>query len=233
MTYRIEFQEEMALLHREIIHMGARVEDAIHKSIKALIEDDVALAEAVIEGDDAIDQLERDINQACIRTIARQKPVAGDLRDVAANMKLVTDLERIADHAEDISQRVIRMHDSRASLFIPDDILMIADVVKSMLHGALDAYVTRNLELAYRVIRLDDKTDRLADELTQELSRRMASDRNTNLDVLLDLLLITYHLERAADHAQNVAEWIVYYIEGKYAYENGNDAADETEPQTT
>ncbi|HHU03506.1 MAG TPA: phosphate signaling complex protein PhoU [Fastidiosipila sp.] len=219
MIYRKEFREEMDRLHREIIRMGYLVEDAFQKSVNALINDDIALAEEIKAADDEIDQLERDITQACIRTIARQKPVASDLRDIAAIMKLVTDLERIADHAEDISDHVIHMHDMRGDLSIPTDIVIMSDLVKSMLNGALDAYVSRDLDLAYKIIRLDDKSDDLAEKLMSDLSKEMRGVHESLLPVYIDLILITSHFERAADHAQNVAEWIVYYIEGKYAYD--------------
>lgn len=221
MSYRIEFQEEMAQLHQEIMRMGAKAEEAIQKAIKALQTGDLELARDVIRGDDTIDEFEREINQACIRTIARQKPVAGDLRDVTANIKLVTDLERIADHAEDIAQHVIRLYEKveGPGLVIPEDVWRMSEAVKTMLHGALDAYVGRDSKLAWEVIRLDDTPDELCESLGERLEQRMKDEGISHLGALLELLLIVYNLERAADHAQNIAEWVVYYIDGEYVYE--------------
>ncbi|MDD2427244.1 MAG: phosphate signaling complex protein PhoU [Eubacteriales bacterium] len=222
-SYRKEYQEEMKHIHNEIIRMGYLVEEAFQKSVTALFEDDLTLAAEVKSGDDAIDKLERSITQACISIIARQKPVASDLRDIAANMKLVTDLERIADHAEDISDSVFKMHDKRGNLVIPQDLYVMSDLVKSMINGALDAYVSRDHDLSYKIIRLDDKSDMLAEKLISDISKQMQYYPEEELSVLINLIMITSHLERAADHAQNVAEWIVYYIDGKYAYELGDE----------
>lgn len=223
-SYRKKYQEEMKHIHNEIIRMGYLVEEAFQKSVTALFDDDLTLAEEVKLGDDAIDHLEREITQACIRVIARQKPVASDLRDIAANMKLVTDLERIADHAEDISDSVLQMHDKRGDMIIPEDLYLMSDIVKNMINGALDAYVSRDLDLAYKIIRLDDKSDILANKLISDISKQMQGSTDEQLPVHMDLIMITSHLERAADHAQNVAEWIVYYINGKYAYELGDES---------
>ena len=216
-SYRKEFQEEIKHIHNEIIRMGYLAEEAFQKSVTALFEDDLDLAKEVKSGDDIIDSLERQITQSCVRVIARQKPVASDLRDITASMKLVTDLERIADHAEDISDSVLRMHDKRGDMMIPENLYLMSDVVKDMIASVLDAYVNRDLNLAYKIIRLDDKSDMLAEELISHISKQMQGCTDKQLRVYIELIMITSHLERAADHAQNVAEWIVYYIEGKYA----------------
>lgn len=216
MSARLEFQHELAALHARIVAMAAAVETALGLAIQSLVHLDVVLAEQVRQQDDVIDEMEREIDRACVRFIALQKPVARDLRDVTANLKLITDLERIADHAKDIAAGVKSIARSGQSITVPHDVVMLSDVTRSILKAALDAYVTRDRVQAETTIRMDKEIDKRYKQLKRYFIHQMEIDR-AHIAVLIDLLLICKHFERAGDHAQNVAEWVIYYIEGRHA----------------
>lgn len=218
MSARIEFQNEIHQLHQAIIHMGIRVENAINEALKALVDLDVKRAETVIAQDDVIDQMEQDINNQCVEIIARQQPVASDLRDITSTLKLITDLERIADHASDISELVLALARSEKRIAVPHDIINITNLAQSMLRGALEAYVQRDVEHAKQVIQMDEKVDERYEQLKAYLVHLMKVD-TTHVDPLVEMLLICKYAERIADHAQNVAEWVVYYIKGRQRHE--------------
>lgn len=216
MTQRLSYQQELKELHKSMIRMGSDVEEAIHNAITSLTENDIELASKVIDKDDEIDALEHQINQDCILLIARQQPVARDLREITSNMKLITDLERIADHAEDIAEHVIYMHEKSFQVTVPHDVVKLATHTQRMIHAALDAYVESDLAKAKQVVMMDIRINALYNKLKKYFVRQMKLDPNTAPE-MVEMLLICKHLERVGDHAQNVAEWIVYYIEGEYA----------------
>ena len=219
MTARIEFQHEMTLLHQSIIRMGASVEKMIREAIEALVDLDLEKARAVVAQDDGVDQMERDIDRHCVEIIARQQPVASDLRDVTSTLKLITDLERIADHAGDISERILALGQLEPQIAVPHDIVTIANQASQMLHGALDAYVLRDVAKAEAVIQMDEKIDERYENLKAYLIHLMKVDP-ANVDQLVEMLLICKYAERIADHAQNVAEWVVFYIQGRLKHES-------------
>ena len=214
MVTRIEFEKEMSRLHEEIIRMGAQVEHAIEEAIAALIDLDAARAQVVIDQDDIVDEMERNIDRHCVEIIATQQPVARDLRDVTSTLKLITDLERIADHARDISERVIEMTQNPDRIPVPHDIVTIIRLARKMLHGSLDAYVEKDQLIATDVIQMDNKVDDLYLRIKDYLVRMMAID-SENVPQLVEMLLVCKYAERIADHSQNVAEWVLYYIEGR------------------
>lgn len=216
MAVRVEFQRELQELHEQIIRMGAAVEQAIGLAVEALVNLDVELAQQVIEGDDVIDEMEREIDRNCVRLIALQQPVARDLRDVTANLKLITDLERIADHATDICQAVKTLVKAPYEFSIPHDVVVLADMTRRMLKAALDSYVNRDKNQAEETIRMDRQINKLYRQLKRYFVHQIEIDRE-NVAQLIDLLLIAKHFERAGDHAQNVAEWVIYFIEGRHA----------------
>jgi phosphate transport system protein len=218
MVARIEFQNEMTLLHQSIIRMGATVENAINEAIEALVDLDADKAAAVVAQDDVVDNMEREIDHHCVEIIARQQPVASDLRDVTSTLKLITDLERIADHASDISERILALCAHENKIAVPHDVVTIAHMARNMLHGALDAYVLRDEKLAESVIRMDEKIDERYENLKAYLVHLMKVDP-ANVDQLVEMLLICKYVERIADHAQNVAEWVVYYIQGRHRHD--------------
>ncbi len=227
MVNRLEFQEDLSSIHRDMIRLGSMAETAISKAVQALRESNAILAHEVIQGDDAIDDLERDITQACVRLIARQQPVASDLRDITANMKLVTDLERIADHAEDIANNTLSIIDSGIVVRIPTDFHTVSDLVTHMLHEALDAYVSRDLATAYHVIRTRNRIGFVGQGLSKLIVTNMQEEPSA-IPALVQLILVANHLQRAADHAQNVAEWIVYHLRGTYVTEHKRTMSENT-----
>lgn len=212
---RLEFEKELNSLHQDIIRMGAAVEQAIGEAVQALINLDEAKALAVIANDDIVDEMEREIDRRCVEIIARQQPVASDLRDLTSTLKLITDLERIADHASDISERVIAIKHMANPVVVPHDIIVMADLSRKMLHGALDAYVLRDEKMANDIIRLDDQVDALYDKQKKYLIHLMAVD-SENVEPLVELLMISKYFERISDHAQNVAEWVLFFIKGRH-----------------
>ena len=215
MVPRVEFNKDMQQLHQEIIRMGALVEQAINDAVRALTDMDIETAQKVIDGDDQIDEMERAIDRHCIEIIARQQPVASDLRDVTSTLKLITDLERIADHASDISERVLALEQLENKVAVPYDIATIIQMAQNMLKGALDAYVARDEEKARSIILMDEKVDTLYNQLKDYLSHLMSVD-SQNVKQLVEMLLICKYAERVADHAQNVAEWVLYYVQGRF-----------------
>jgi phosphate transport system protein len=217
MQTRVEFQKELKNLHEQIIRMGTAVEQAIGLAAESLSILDCEIAQQVIDGDDVIDEMEREIDRRCVRLIALQQPVARDLRDVTANLKLITDLERIGDHAVDIARHVKAVAKAEFIFTLPHDIVELADLTRLILKRSLDAYVTRDRDLAVKTIQMDKKIDKLSKKLRRYFTSQMELD-SKHISPLVDLLLISKHFERAGDHAQNVAEWVIYYIDGRHAF---------------
>ncbi|HHT25065.1 MAG TPA: phosphate signaling complex protein PhoU [Clostridiaceae bacterium] len=215
MSQRINYQKELENLHQSMIRMGSDVEESIHLAVLALTENDVELATKVIDRDDIIDDQERKITQECILLIARQQPVASDLRNIAANMKLVTDLERVADHAEDIAEHVVFLNDKNYSVVVPHDVVKLTEHTLKMIHAVLDAYVESNLDKAKQIVMMDIRVNALYGKLKKYLVRQMKLDPE-GAPAMVEMLLVCKHLERIGDHAKNIAEWIVYFIEGEY-----------------
>lgn len=211
---RVEFQKELESLHQDIIRMSAMVEGAINEAVVALMDMDCERAQRVFDGDDAIDAMERTIDAKCVEIIARQQPVASDLRDITSTLKLITDLERIADHASDISERVIVMCGQDSRIPMPYDISRMAEFSKNMLREALDSYVTRNEEQASRTIEMDTQVDEMYDRIKVYLTHLMKVD-SQNVEQLVELMMVSKYFERISDHAQNVAEWVLFYIKGR------------------
>ncbi len=214
MVTRNLFEQELAAMHSEIVRMGVAVENAIAQAVTALIEQDSELARKVMEQDDIIDDMELEIERMCIEIITKQQPVARDLRDVTSALKLITDLERIADHASDISERILVLA-TKKRVMIHYDLITMAEISKEMIRGALDAYVTRNIELAQKIIKQDDRVDELFLKLKEEVIHLMSVD-SENIEQYVELFMISKYFERIADHAQNVAEWVIFYVKGQH-----------------
>lgn len=225
MSVRKEYQRELEGLHERIIKMGAAVEEAIDLSAEALATYQVSLCQQVVAGDDLIDAMEREINKECILLIARQQPVARDLRDIMANLKLITDLERIADHAEDICVHVLEMVKQRERVTVPHDVMRLASLSRQMIGTALDAYVSRSREKAVACIQMDDQVDELYWSCKDYLKRQMKLDPE-EIGGYVELLMVIKHFERCADHAENVAEWVVYYLDGSLSFLEALEAKD-------
>lgn len=214
MVVRAGFDKEIENIHEQIIRMGTLTQNAIEDAVTALVEMDIEKAKRVIAQDDVIDAMERQIDQACVELIARQQPVARDLRDTISNLKLITDLERIADHASDISEKVLLLESFHTSVMIPADLIRMSDLSQLMIRSALESYVTKNEETAAQVVHMDDKVDALYDKVKAYLTKRMRQDPDS-IELLTEILLVCKYFERISDHAQNVAEWVLFYIRGR------------------
>jgi phosphate transport system protein len=200
-------------LQRDILTLAAYVEESIFKAIRALQERDVELAQQVIAGDNQIDLQENHVEEECLKMLALHQPVAVDLRRIATVLKINTDLERMADLAADIAERAVALG-KLAPLSIPSNLQRMTDVATSMVRQSLDAFVHMDTRLARRVIRLDDEVDRLNRENIEDLIKVMQQSP-AMVEPGLSLFSATRHLERIADHATNIAEDVVYLVEGE------------------
>ncbi len=208
------FDEELNELRKEILKMAVMTQEAIFKSIEALKNRDSTQAKKVIDSDVMIDELELAIDERCIDMIARRQPMAKDLRFIATGMKINAELERIADLAEDISQCVLDLAD-KPILKPLIDIPKLSVVAQNMVRDAIDAFVKRDIGLAKKVVLSDSEADKLRDLVQGELiNDYMAKDPSTATRAV-PLLLIARHLERICDHTTNIAEDVIYMVEGR------------------
>ncbi|KOA20509.1 hypothetical protein CLHOM_10970 [Clostridium homopropionicum DSM 5847] len=212
MSARKVFEMELNELHNHILRMGSVVEKQIHLCIKSLAEQNVELAEEVIKNDDIVDKLMKEIENKSIKLIAMQQPIATDLRFIFTCINLVTDLERMADHAVDIAKITRRLKDEvyiKQLVFIPE----MGEIVSAMIRDGLDAYVERDLEKAYEVSRRDDIIDKLYKNIFIEMISVMTKD-NTKIEQATQFILAGKFLERIADHVTNICEWTIYIVTG-------------------
>ena len=214
MGTRLAFEQELGELHAEIVRMGALVESAIGGAVEALEKMDAGMARDVIAMDDAVDDMERQIEKRCLEIIVRQQPVARDLRDVASALKLVSDLERIGDHASDISEKIVSLSKMKR-IVLPHPVITMANLSKQMVRGALDCYVGKDAVHAAEVAKSDDKVDEIYERIKSDLVHLMEVDAG-NIGGLVELLFICKYFERIADHATNVAEWVVFLVDGDH-----------------
>ncbi|MFO7636852.1 MAG: phosphate signaling complex protein PhoU [Clostridia bacterium] len=213
---RSALDQALKELHENLIKMGTLVEEAIDKSITALKNKDMALAKQVFEEDDAIDDIEAHIEKLCLNLIARQQPLAKDLRRITAALKMITDLERIADNAADISELTLRFAGQK---YIKPliDIPKMAAMTRKMVDMAITSYIYSDLELAYETCASDDYVDELFSRIKFELIA-IVKENNESVDQVIDFLLIAKYLERMADHATNIGEWVIYSITGEHSH---------------
>jgi len=208
------FDEELKELHKEILRMGVLAQEAIYKSIESLKNRDKAQAQGVINTDNKIDELELAIDERCIDLIARYQPMAGDLRFITTGMKINAELERIADLAVDISQRVLELVDK--PLLKPlIDIPKLSTVAQKMVQDSIDSFVKRDVDLAGKVVLADSEADQLRNLVQEELINDYMARDATTANRAVSLLLIARHLERICDHATNIAEDVVYMVKAK------------------
>lgn len=216
---RSHFDAQLALLNEELIQMGALCERVIGLSAQALTLGSRELARQVTPLDAEIDQMERTIEALCLKLLLQQQPVARDLRQISAALKMITDMERIGDQAEDIAE-IICMLNGRS---VEHDELMqqMAKASISMVTRSVDAYVKRDLALADQVLADDDIVDDYFDKIRQELIGKIA-ENPADGEYLLDLLMIAKYLERIGDHATNIAEWVIFSVTGVHKDAQGN-----------
>ena len=208
------FDEELKDLHKDLLKMGVMVQEAIFKSIEALKNRDKAQAQEVISADDKIDQIELTIDEKCIDLIARHQPMAGDLRFLTTSMKINADLERIADLSVDIAERVLELVD-KPMLKPLIDIPKLSTIAQNMIKDAIDSFVKKDVELAKRVVLSDEAADNLRNLVQEELINDYMAKDPTAAPRAVPLLLIARYLERICDHTTNIAEDVIYMVEGK------------------
>jgi phosphate transport system protein len=208
------FDKELEELKFDMIQMGNLVEESIENAITALKIQDVELARKVFNQDDIIDDIEKKIEKRCLNMIARQQPLATDLRTISTALKIITDMERIGDHSADISEITIRMADEN---YIKPliDIPKMAELAKNMVHKAIESYVKQDIQLAKEVCESDDEVDELFLKLVMELMGSMKNDVSI-IEQAINFMFIVKYLERMGDHATNIAEWVVYNVTGKH-----------------
>ena len=211
---RSRFDEQLELLNKELLEMGAFIEHAIESASKALINQDVNSAKKAIEFDREVDQKEKDIESLCLRLLLQQQPVARDLRQISAALKMITDMERIGDQAADISGIVIYLAGTPYIKKL-EHLPQMADAAIRMVKGSIDAYVKKDLALAKEIIAMDDIIDDLFVIVKNELIERI-HEKAENGEQAIDLLMIAKYFERIGDHAQNIAEWVEFSITGKH-----------------
>ena len=213
---RSQFDKQLAQLHRELIEMGALCEQAIALAAQALTESDAALAGQVSGLERDIDRKERDIENLCLRLLLHQQPVAGDLRQISAALKMITDMERIGDQADDIAEIILSRGDR---LLTADGTLRaMARAAIRMVSESVDAYVRQDVALAERVIASDDEVDEDFERIKRRLIDGISSGAEDGESVL-DLVMIAKYYERIADHATNIAEWVEFSVTGVHKTE--------------
>ena len=210
---RNRFDEQLFEMNRDLIEMGAMCEEAIASAVKALTKNDKELAENVKKTGGLIDQMERDIESRCMKLLLHQQPVACDLRAISAALKMITDMERIGDQAEDIAAMVLYTADHNMEDF--DIIEEMARETVKMVTDSVDAFVKKDVELAQDVIKRDDIVDNYFSKVKYDIIKLIAENR-TDGELALDLLMISKYFERIGDHATNIAEWVIYSVTGMH-----------------
>ena len=195
---RAKFDEQLHMLNQEMMHMGSMIEDKIQKAIEALIGQNSALAKEIMEADNEVDREQKKIENICFNLLMQQQPVARDLRVISAAMKMVTDMERIGDHAADISEMTV----------------MMASETVLMLIQSIEAYVEKDMLKAQSVIDHDDIVDELFNKVKQELIEMIRKNPAVS-EQAADMLMVAKYFERIGDHATNLAELIIFALDDK------------------
>lgn len=214
---RTRFDKELDLLNTELIEMGALIEEAIRDATRALLEKNLALAKKAIEFDAEVNEKEKQIERRCLKLLLQQQPVAADLRTISTALKMITDMERIGDQAEDISEITIRLINEEYINTL-EHIPQMANATIEMVTGAIDAFVAHDLNLARAVIACDDVVDDLFVQVKDDLIRMIREDAE-NGEQAIDLIMVAKYFERIGDHATNIAEWVVFSITGEHGNE--------------
>ena len=208
---RNRFDEQLERLNDEMKDMGVLCENAIIISIKGLLENDDVLLEKVSAIEEEIDQREKEIESICMKLLIQQQPVARDLRVISSALKMITDMERIGDQAEDIAEiaKYLKGKDIKHKVHLKD----MADAASRMVTDSIDSFVKKDIVLALEVVKSDDVVDDLFEKIKQELIDLIAEDKS-NGEMCIDILMIAKYLERIGDHATNIGEWVEYMITG-------------------
>ena len=217
---RNKFEEQLTMLHNELIVMGALCEEIISGAVKLLIENDETMKEGIIVADKQIDEKEREIETLCMKLLMQQQPVASDLRMISSALKMISDMERIGDQAYDIAEIAEYANGSgmQSKIHIAD----MAQATIQMVTDSVESFVKKDMELAHKVIEHDNIVDDLFDKVKGELIHAV-QEKAVDAEALLDLLMIAKYFERIGDHAENIAEWVIYSITGKHVEESENN----------
>ncbi len=210
---RSKFDEQLITLNNNLIEMAAMVETAIASASKALSEQDIILAKNVITGDSSINEKEKEIESLCLKLILNQQPVARDLRQISSALKMITDLERVGDQASDICKIIISLFETKGIMRL-EHLNQMAEATKKMVNKSIDAFVTKDLEMAEWVINSDDIVDDLYLVMKKDLIELIHKDIEYG-EQAFELMQIAKYYERIGDHAVNIAEWVIFSITGK------------------
>lgn len=211
---RDEFVRQMDDLRQLVAEMGNLCTRAISEAVRALMEQDAGLASEIMKSDDAVNALEHQIEQLSIRLILTEQPVASDLRFISSTLKMVTDLERIGDHAVDIAELALSLIDQNAATIRLENLRKMSEEALKMVNTAVDAFIAGCLSDAEAVIKMDDTVDGYFETIRDEVMEEIREDRETAV-AIVDHLMIAKYLERVGDHAQNIAEWVIYCVAGR------------------
>ena len=207
---RNKFDMQLEILNEQLTRMGELCELAINRVTKALVEGSIEQAKKIMSADESIDQMEKDIERLCLKLLLQQQPVARDLRQISAALKMITDMERIGDQASDIAEIILTAGESEAV-----NVKKIGDMASAsarMVRDSVSAYVEKNLELARKVMEADDIVDELFENVKEEVMQMIVAGNNAGKAI--DLIMIAKYLERIGDHATNIAEWVEFSITG-------------------
>jgi phosphate transport system protein len=217
---RTRFDEQLSELNTMLIEMSAIIEHSISAAAEALLTQNAELAATVKADERLSDKQEKQIETLCFELLLRHHPVAGDLRIISAALKMITDMERIADQAEDIAE-ISKYLADKPYIKQPEDIAKMAIATKKMLKESIESFVNRDLELAKAVLEHDDVVDNLFRKIRNDLTDLIHKNPD-NGEQALDLLMVAKYLERIGDHASNIAEWVIFMITGNH---KGNENA--------
>lgn len=209
---REHFEEELSKLSNALVEMGALCEDAISCAVKYLLKNDAQMKKNAAEAEKQIDQKEREIETMCMRLLIQQQPVATDFRMITSALKMISDMERIGDQALDIAEIAEYVTDDIKSKI---NIKEMAETTVKMVMNSVDSYVRKDIDIANSVIGLDDTVDTLFDKAKSELINVIRTE-NENAEGLLDLLMVAKYFERIGDHAENIAEWVIFAVTGNH-----------------
>ena len=219
MSARAHYEAELKSVIDSLVVMCRHIEVAIEKCVKALVERDFGIAKEVFEEDKLIDRMERDIEQACLKILVMEHPVASDFREVSAILKMITDLERIGDQARDIAEITMQFGDDEYIKKL-EHIPQMAVIVIQMVKDGVQAYIDRDIELARSLDRTDDKVDDMFNIVMSDLTELIKKSPD-NAEQAIMFMMITKYLERIGDHAVNVGEWVEYAITGDHPMKKG------------
>ena len=209
---RSKFDKQLLELNTEMIKMGTMIEDSIAKAVDALYNKDEVKAKAIMESDIEVDHAQKNIESICFNLLVQHQPVAKDLRTITAALKMVTDMERIGDHAADISEMTIYMGKGERPISF-EHINKMASETMLMLNWSIEAYIEKDIEKAKEVIAHDDIVDNLFNVVKSDIIQ-MIHEKPDDGEEATDLLMVAKYFERIGDHATNIAEWVIFSIKG-------------------